>query len=335
MVLRTGIALIGLAVAALLAGSCGQDGVSEVGADNPGVTTTLAEVESPIDSNDTDTGAATETDAGTATGTGTDGDPGTDDDAAGDTDGVSGDDEAVADEPATVPGEIAQLRPEVLAEYPHDRDAFTQGLVYAGQGQLYESTGLRGRSSVRRVDLATGAPIQNESIDDAYFGEGLERVGDRLVQLTWQANLALVYDADTLEQTGTFPYDTEGWGLCLDNQNRFVMSDGTSTLTFRDPTTFDALGTVEVTQDGQPLAMLNELECVQGLVYANVWLTDTIVEIDPTTGEVIAVIDASGLLTEAEAQSADVLNGIAYRPETETFLITGKLWPVIFEVQFR
>ena len=231
--------------------------------------------------------------------------------------------------------EVEQLRPEVLAEYPHDDDAFTQGLVYAGGGELFESTGLRGRSTVRRVDLATGRVTQSESIDAAYFGEGLERVGDRLIQLTWQANLALVYDADTFEQVGTFSYDTEGWGLCLDNQNRLVMSDGTSTLYFRDPSTFAELSTVEVTQDGEPLARLNELECVNGRVYANVWLTDTSVEIDPATGEVVAAIDASGLLSADEAQSADVLNGIAYRSDTDTFLVTGKLWPTIFEVRFR
>ncbi len=235
-------------------------------------------------------------------------------------------------EPDPAPS-VAQLRPNVLNTYPHDTGAFTQGLVWNGT-DLLESTGRRGQSSLRRVDLTSGEVTQRADVSSSLFAEGLEQVGDRLVQLTWQANTALVYDATSFELTGTFDYPTEGWGLCLDNQNRFVMSDGTSTLYFRNPETFAETGSVTVTLAGNPLARLNELECVNGEVYANVWLTNTIVRINPETGEVVAEIDAAGLLTPGEAESADVLNGIAYRAETDTFLITGKNWPKLFEVTF-
>jgi hypothetical protein len=160
----------------------------------------------------------------------------------------------------------------------------------------------------------------------------LARVGERLVQLTWQEQVAHVYDLQTLEQVTTFSYVGEGWGLCFDG-SRLVMSDGSDTLYFRDPDSFDLLGSRAVERDGTPVYQLNELECVDGLVLANVWMTDTIVVVDPTSGEVLMDVDASGLLAPDEAAAADVLNGIAFDPESRNYLLTGKLWPKLFEVR--
>lgn len=232
------------------------------------------------------------------------------------------------------PPTAARLGVQVLSVYPHDTQAFTQGLLLH-EGKLYESTGLAGPSisSVREVEPTTGQVIRRVNLPVPLFGEGLARVGDRLIQLTWQDQLAFVYDLATFQTLDQFTYATEGWGLCLDG-TRLIMSDGSSTLYYRDPATFELLGQVSVTLDGQPLASLNELECVGSLVYANVWLTDLIVAIDKEVGAVTAVIDAAGLLTAEERASSDVLNGIAYKAETDTFLITGKLWPKLFEVRW-
>lgn len=227
-----------------------------------------------------------------------------------------------------------KLRVDVVATYPHDTSAFTQGLLAPREGRLLESTGRYGVSDVRLVDIATGAVLDRTPIAPDLFGEGLARVGDRLILLTWQEQKALVLDAATLDLSPkTFTYDTEGWGLCYDGE-RLIMSDGSSTLTFRSPDTFARLGSVPVTLGGSPRDHLNELECAGGRVYANVWETDTIVEIDPSTGRVTAEIDASGLLTSGERVNTDVLNGIAAAPGKDTFYITGKLWPKLFEVRF-
>jgi len=229
---------------------------------------------------------------------------------------------------------VAQLRVEVVETYPHDPSAFTQGLLVDDQGRLVESTGRYNTSDVRVVDVATGAVLDRTPSGGQFFGEGLAQVGNRLVQLTWQERKALVFDAATLDLLPlTFDYDTEGWGLCHDGQ-RLVMSDGSSTLTFRAPDTFARTGEVGVTLGAAALDQLNELECVEGKVYANVWQTDTIVEIDPGSGRVIAEIDASGLLSSEERAGTDVLNGIAKVPGKDTFYITGKLWPKLFEVRF-
>jgi glutaminyl-peptide cyclotransferase len=226
----------------------------------------------------------------------------------------------------------AALEVEVLASYPHDAAAITQGLLLHG-GWLYESTGGYGTSTLREVDLVTGTVVRQLDLSPAVWAEGLARIGGDLVQLTWQEETAFVYDLATFAETGQHGYATEGWGLCFDGQ-RLVMSDGTSALTFRDSQSFAELGRVTVTLDGQPLAGLNELECVGGDVYANVFLTDTIVRIDAANGAVSAVIDAGGLLTPAERQNADVLNGIAHDPSDGTFLLTGKRWPKLFRVRF-
>lgn len=224
------------------------------------------------------------------------------------------------------------LRVEVIRSFPHDPTAFTQGL-FLDEGMLFESTGLHGASSLRRVDPETGELLQQVAVDPEYFAEGLARAGDRLIQLTWQNGVALVYDRESFEPVGRFDYDTEGWGLCHDGR-RLVMSDGTPRLYFRDPETFELLGELPVSQAGAPVANLNELECVGNRVLANVWQTDRIVSIDPATGAVEATIDASGLLGEAERAGADVLNGIAFDPASGHYLITGKLWPKLFEVRF-
>lgn len=232
-----------------------------------------------------------------------------------------------AQEPAQV------LVPRIVAEYPHDPAAFTQGLVFH-DGWFYESTGLRGRSTVRRVEPSTGLVAAATALPSTDFGEGLALVGERLIQLTWQEQVARVYDRATLTEASQFRYEGEGWGLCFDGE-RLVMSDGSTQLFFRDPTSFDVVGEVTVTRDGTPVDQLNELECVRDHVYANVWHSDEILRIDPDTGVVDARIEASGLLTSAEAAEADVLNGIAYDSGSGHFFLTGKLWPKLFEVSFE
>ena len=229
------------------------------------------------------------------------------------------------------------LLPEVIKVYPHDDEAFTQGLLW-DSGNLYESTGLRGQSTLRRVEIETGLPLETVALDEDFFAEGLERVGDRLIQLTWQAGLAFVYDFNSFEQLDTFFYEGEGWGLCYDGRHLF-MSDGSSYLSLRDPDSFELIFRGAVTYEGQilPAQLLNELECVGDYVYANAWNTDYIFRIDKFSGQIVAVIDASGLLSEAEKaglERGSVLNGIAWNPVSETFFITGKKWSKIFEVVF-
>jgi len=227
---------------------------------------------------------------------------------------------------------VGSLRVEVLREFPHDTTAYTQGLLWS-QGKLYESTGQPGTSTLRRLDPVMGNVEQRIDIDPTLFGEGLTRVGDRLIMLTWKAQQALVFDIDRFDQVGTFRYRGEGWGLCHDGR-RLVMSNGSDTLTFRDPQSFKDVGEIAVTLRGQPQTRLNELECVGDEIYANVWERDYIVRINPRSGRVTHQIDAAGLLSPDEARQADVLNGIAYSPATDTFFITGKWWPKMFEVRF-
>jgi glutaminyl-peptide cyclotransferase len=220
---------------------------------------------------------------------------------------------------------------EVLGTLPHDTDAFTQGLELV-DGVLYEGTGLEGRSSVRRVDPGTGEVEHRVDLPGSLFGEGITVVGDRIWQLTWRNRVAIERDRDTLEEVRRVTYEGEGWGLCRDG-DRLVMSDGSDELAFRDPTSFAETGTVAVRRDGQPVTRLNELECVDGQVWANVWLTDEVVRIDPATGQVTATVDLSGLRT-ADVPTDHVLNGIAAVPGTDEFLVTGKNWPTIFRIRF-
>jgi glutaminyl-peptide cyclotransferase len=227
---------------------------------------------------------------------------------------------------------VERLTVKVLAVRPHDPTAYTQGLVW-DHGTLYESAGLYGRSSLRQVDPQTGEVLRRLDLPPGFFAEGLAEVGDRLIQLTWKEGVAFVYDRRKFERTGEYHYEGEGWGLC-DDGRRLVMSDGSERLTFRDRRTFAPLGGVDVHLDGRPARQLNELECVGGAVYANVWMTDQVLRIDPGGGRVTAVIDAGGLLSAAERAGADVLNGIAYDARNKRFLLTGKLWPKLFEVVF-
>ena len=220
----------------------------------------------------------------------------------------------------------------IVQEYPHDPQAFTQGLVYADDG-FYEGTGLNGRSTLRRVDLATGRVERSVALDLVHFGEGIALFDDRIYQITWQTQTAFVYDRATFDLLETFTYPTEGWGLTTDGK-QLVMSDGTATLRFRDPATFAETGSVTVRAGGEPVLNLNELEYIDGEIWANVWKTDRIARIDATTGDVIGWIDLAGLLSPADRQGSpvDVLNGIAHDPATGRIFVTGKFWPKLFEI---
>lgn len=239
---------------------------------------------------------------------------------------------SAAADPAS-PETVEHLRAEVLASHPHDPTAFTQGLVFAGGGRLFESTGLYGQSTLREVDIATGNVLRSTPLQPTVFGEGLALANGRLVLLTWRERTAFLFDPTTFGLLGFFPFTGEGWGLCFDG-SRFIMSNGSSQLIFRDAQTFDPVASVTVTLGGTPQDRINELEWAEGAVYANVLQEDHILRIDPATGAVTAVIDASGLLTPAQAAGADVLNGIAFDPETDVYFLTGKLWPLLFETRF-
>ncbi len=232
---------------------------------------------------------------------------------------------------ATLPPAAPVYSYTVVNTYPHDPAAFTQGLVYA-DGLLYEGTGRRGQSTLRRVELETGTVLEQVALEPEYFGEGIALFGDTIFQLTWQANVGFRYARESFTRLGEFTYPTEGWGLTHDGE-RLIMSDGTATLSFRDPATFAEIGRVEVTDATGPVTRLNELEYIQGEVYANIWQTDRVARIDPATGRVTAWIDLSGLLSpEDRRQPVDVLNGIAYDPATDRLFVTGKLWPKLFEI---
>lgn len=225
---------------------------------------------------------------------------------------------------------VPTVRASVLARYPHDPRAFTQGLAVA-DGSLYEGTGWYGESSLRRVDLSTGSILQLEMLPPDVFGEGITVVGDRIVQLTWTSHLGYVRDRASFAQIGTFGYPTEGWGIAFDG-NRLIMSDGSATLYFLDPDTQVEVGRVEVQADGRPVTRLNELEYVDGSVLANVWGSDQIAVVDPGSGDVRYWIDLSGLNPGPVTSPDDVLNGIAYDAEQGRLLVTGKRWPMLYEI---
>ncbi|HJC27995.1 MAG TPA: glutaminyl-peptide cyclotransferase [Candidatus Dietzia intestinipullorum] len=220
---------------------------------------------------------------------------------------------------------------EVVRTIAHDPTLFTQGLEVVGD-QLYESTGRYGYSQVQRRAIEDTEPSAWVPMASDEFGEGLTVTPDTLWTLTWRKGVAHDRDPQTLEVRDEVPYEGEGWGLCHDG-DRLVMSDGSDTLTFRDPATFDPTGTVDVTAGGTPVPQLNELECVGGEILANVWMTDEIIRIDPDSGAVTAIYDASGLEQPRPADPDAVLNGIAALPESDTVLLTGKLWPQMYEVR--
>jgi len=222
-------------------------------------------------------------------------------------------------------------RYEVLDKYPHDRQAFTQGLTYH-DGYLYESTGLQGQSSLRKVDLSTGRVLRKIDLDPKYFAEGLTVFQGKLYQLTWLSGIGFVYDLATMDKVGEFHYEGEGWGLTSD-QKSLIMSDGSNRLKFLDPRDFKVQRSIEVFYQGQPLTELNELEYINGEIFSNVWHKDIIVRIDPAAGKVLGIIDLTGLGSGLGLGSEDVLNGIAYLPGTATLLVTGKRWPSIFKIR--
>ncbi|WP_245588494.1 glutaminyl-peptide cyclotransferase [Deinococcus pimensis] len=243
---------------------------------------------------------------------------------------------ACADRPATLAqgtgGTIPVLKPEVVRRLPHDRAAFTQGLVFE-DGALYEGTGLYGASELRRVKLDTGAVERRRALPQDVFGEGLASLGGRLYQLTWKNKVGYVYDRATFELQRQFTYDTEGWGLTTDGRD-LILSDGSNVLRFIDPTTFREVRRVSVTANGQAVRNLNELEFVEGAVYANVWLTDTIARIDPATGRVTAWVDLTDVSrTVPKSSTDDVLNGIAWDAKGRRLFVTGKRWPALFEIR--
>jgi glutaminyl-peptide cyclotransferase len=256
---------------------------------------------------------------------------------------------------ATRPGSAEQLRVQVLATLPHDTTMYTEGLEIHN-GVLYESSGLVGQSRIRASAFSVSSALQGRptgglagleerpsptaitmlreaTLPAPLFGEGLTVAGDRLWQLSWTSGIAIERDPTTLAQRRQVSYQGEGWGLCYDG-HRLVMSDGSPRLTFRDPVSFAPLGQMEVRLAGEPLRALNELECAGGVIWANVYPTDRIVRINPRTGAVSGVVDASGLLTAPPQATEDVLNGIAAIPGTDEFLITGKCWPFLFRVRF-
>jgi len=221
---------------------------------------------------------------------------------------------------------------KVIHTYPHERDAFTQGLVFEN-GVLYESTGLYGRSSLREVELETGRILQIHDLSAQYFGEGITIYSDRIIQLTWQSQVGFVYDKQNFNLLREFNYATEGWGITND-EKRLIMSDGTSTLYFLDPKSLEENGRINVYDMGSPVSRLNELEYVNGEIYANVWQTDRIARIDPATGQVTGWIDLEGLLSPQDlVNQVDVLNGIAYDSKDGRLFVTGKLWPKLFDIE--
>ncbi|NMC16566.1 MAG: glutaminyl-peptide cyclotransferase [Chloroflexi bacterium] len=222
----------------------------------------------------------------------------------------------------------------VLSKYPHDPASFTQGLLYA-DGVLYESAGLYGQSTLRKLEIESGAVLLEERLDAQYFAEGLTLLDGKLYQLTWKENKGFIYDPQDFRQLGTFTYSTEGWGLTTDGSS-LILSDGSANLYFIDPKTMQTSRTLLVSLDGAPLERLNELEFIRGEIYANIWYKDLIVRINPESGEVIGVIDC-GILREGQDAPLpkDVLNGIAYDAQGDRLFITGKNWPWIYEVSLE
>lgn len=220
----------------------------------------------------------------------------------------------------------------IVNVYPHDPEAFTQGLVYE-DGSLYESTGLYGRSSIRQVELSTGKVMRSRLLPIFCFGEGLAAWGDRLIQLTWKSHTGFVYSKENIQTLSTFEYSGEGWGITRVG-SFLVMSDGTDVLRFLDPNTLEEIKVLEVHDGAHPVKLLNELEYIKGEIFANVWRTDLIARISPETGEVLGWVDLTGLRGSFQSsRKEDVLNGIAYDARNDRIFVTGKLWPKLFEIQ--
>lgn len=238
------------------------------------------------------------------------------------------------DEPGTAgstPVIAREVGYEVVNKFPHDPGAFLQGLVW--HDGFFESTGQFGRSSLRRVEYSTGKVLQQINLDSQYFGEGLALVDNRLIQLTWQSHRGFVYDQSSFKLLREFTYDTEGWGLTYDGKS-LILSDGTDLLTFYDPDNFQPIRKVPVKFNGMALRDLNELEYIEGEIWANVWHSDRIVRIDPASGQVKSYLNLADILPE-RADPEAVLNGIAYDAQTKRIFVSGKLWPQIFEIRLK
>ncbi len=221
---------------------------------------------------------------------------------------------------------------KVVNTYPHDRSAFTEGLVFE-DGVLYEGTGLRGYSNLRRVKLETGEILQIRELSSQFFGEGVTLYGNKIIQLTWQSHIGFVYDKYSFKLLQEFNYPDEGWGIAHDGKH-LIMSDGTATLHFLDPETFEEISQIEVSANNIPVTRINELEYIQGEIYANIWQTERIARIDPLTGQVIGWIDLKGILSlKDDSETVDVLNGIAYDLKNSRLFMTGKFWPKLFEIE--
>ncbi len=235
---------------------------------------------------------------------------------------------------APVNGVVAKYGFEIVNVYPHDPDAFTQGLEFH-DGKLFESTGQEGRSSLRQVELESGKVIKKVEVPPPYFAEGLTVFGGKLYQLTWQHQVGFIYDPNSLEKLGTFAYRGEGWGLTNDKHS-LILSDGTNHLRFFDPTTFQMQRSIAVVDGKTPINELNELEYVQGQIYANIWHDDRIAIINPQSGQVTAWLELKGLLPPNQVTSEEaVLNGIAYDDAGDRLFVTGKLWPKLFEIRIK
>jgi glutamine cyclotransferase len=220
----------------------------------------------------------------------------------------------------------------IINSFPHDHEAYTQGLIYC-DGYFYESTGRRGESTIRKVNITTGAPLQWQRLDKQYFGEGITLLNDQIIQLTWESYTGFIYDKETFAVLEEFYYNTEGWGITNDGEN-LIMSDGSSKLYVLEPGTYAVLEEIQVTANGLPIRNLNELEYVRGEIFANVMPSNRIARIDPDTGNITGWIDLSGILkTLQQAYAVDVLNGIAYDAENDRLFVTGKLWPKVYEIK--
>lgn len=229
---------------------------------------------------------------------------------------------------------MAHYSYEVVKAWPHDREAFTQGLVFR-DGSLLESTGLNGQSTLREVELKSGRVLKQVALAPVYFAEGIAVIGAQIFQVTWQNRIGFVYDADTFRRQNEFSFEGEGWGLTTDGRT-LILSDGTDRIRFLDPATFALVRTIRVSREGRPVDRLNELEYIHGEIFANVWQTDDVVRIDPATGNVRGVIDFSGLLAATDRRpDTDVFNGIAYDAKGDRLFVTGKRWPRLFEVKLK
>jgi len=235
-------------------------------------------------------------------------------------------------EPSTNSNVIPVYTYKVVNTYPHDQSAFTEGLIFE-DGVLYEGTGLHGHSTLRRVKLETGEILQIRELPPQFFGEGVTIYKNKIIQLTWKSHVGFVYNKYSFKLLQEFNYPDEGWGITYDGKH-LIMSDGTETLHFLDPETFEEISQIEVSANNIPVTRINELEYIQGEIYANIWQTERIARIDPLTGQVVGWIDLKGILNpEDDSETVDVLNGIAYDSKNSRLFVTGKFWPKLFEIE--